>query len=632
MQPNARAQQSPGNEFPHTGAAQAPRLARRYMPWADALWPTLALVAVVTAARLAYLAWFSPFTLAEDEAHYWEWARRLDWSYYSKGPGVAWTIALSTWLLGETELGVRTMAPLFGAVLALACAAMANLVWRDRRAGMLAASVVLLTPVYQGAALLMTIDGPFLAMWATAGVCAVLALRRGSRWALLGLGAAVAVGFLYKYTILLIVPGILIYALVDRSRLRVAPRAWGWALGGVGIALAGLLPVAIWNAQHDWATVRHLLGHLGVAGGDLPTGSERGGSESGERGGYSPLWTLEFFGLQLAMAGPGALLGLATAWTGWRAHRRSPSDATSGMLLLGLMAIPVLGFYLAVTGFTRIEGNWPIAAYTSLASLAGIGFVAGLETHRRRRDAWLAHPKPRPRTWGIRPAPESPAQILWHWTLGYGLIAGVLLPRMDLLAKIPMLEGTMPIKRLTRAEPAATLVESAIAEISDTAGEDANDPNGVFVAAGHYGMASLMAFYLPGKPVVYCSQGAAPSIPEQGIQRGRQTQYDHWAETDLRDPDTIARLRGRDAVLVGGWIEQWALGFESVHVWQPSVRGSEHAHPEVRRRDDLPIVMIGRGFKGFAPRPRDAEAQGSENRPLVDDEKRHPNPSRGGGG
>src|SRR5947208_1514972 len=41
-------------------------------------------------ARLTYLAWYSPLDLSPDEAHYWDWSRRLDWSYYGKGPLVAW--------------------------------------------------------------------------------------------------------------------------------------------------------------------------------------------------------------------------------------------------------------------------------------------------------------------------------------------------------------------------------------------------------------------------------------------------------------------------------------------------------------------------------------------------------------
>ena len=45
--------------------------------------------------------------LIADEAHYWEWSRRLDWSYYSKGPMVAYLIALPTRLGANTEFWVR---------------------------------------------------------------------------------------------------------------------------------------------------------------------------------------------------------------------------------------------------------------------------------------------------------------------------------------------------------------------------------------------------------------------------------------------------------------------------------------------------------------------------------------------
>ena len=47
------------------------------------------LILAVSALRIAYVGWWSPLDLATDEAHYWDWARNLDWSYYSKGPLVA---------------------------------------------------------------------------------------------------------------------------------------------------------------------------------------------------------------------------------------------------------------------------------------------------------------------------------------------------------------------------------------------------------------------------------------------------------------------------------------------------------------------------------------------------------------
>jgi hypothetical protein len=68
---------------------------------------TLLLVLGVTLARVLYLVFLCPYTLIEDEAHYWEWSRRLEWSYYTKGPGVAWSIAAATRLLGDHEFAVR---------------------------------------------------------------------------------------------------------------------------------------------------------------------------------------------------------------------------------------------------------------------------------------------------------------------------------------------------------------------------------------------------------------------------------------------------------------------------------------------------------------------------------------------
>jgi len=45
--------------------------------------------------------------LEAEEAQYWDWSRRLDWGYYSKGPMVAYLIALSTQLGGNSEFWVR---------------------------------------------------------------------------------------------------------------------------------------------------------------------------------------------------------------------------------------------------------------------------------------------------------------------------------------------------------------------------------------------------------------------------------------------------------------------------------------------------------------------------------------------
>src|SRR5438128_11704240 len=68
----------------------------------DWCWRIAALLLVLASAglHLGYLAYQCPLDLAPDEAHYWDWSRHLDWSYYSKGPLVAYLIRAGCELFG----------------------------------------------------------------------------------------------------------------------------------------------------------------------------------------------------------------------------------------------------------------------------------------------------------------------------------------------------------------------------------------------------------------------------------------------------------------------------------------------------------------------------------------------------
>src|SRR5450432_118983 len=79
-------------------------------------WRILAALLILGAGALhiTYLATHCPLDLAPDEAHYWDWSRHLDWSYYSKGPLVAWMMRGSCALFGD--LSVRLCGNLMPAV------------------------------------------------------------------------------------------------------------------------------------------------------------------------------------------------------------------------------------------------------------------------------------------------------------------------------------------------------------------------------------------------------------------------------------------------------------------------------------------------------------------------------------
>jgi len=512
--------------------ARPPDTPARYWPWATRPGAVVVLVGLVTLARLAYLALGCPYTLIEDEAHYWEWSRRLDWSYYSKGPGIAWTIRAFTSLLGENEFAVRAAAPLSAAVVALGLAWLATRTAMDRRAGVLAAVIFLCIPMYQVMGLLLTIDGPYAACWALAlaGAFAAVVGGRASGWVVLGF--ALGAGVLYKHTILLLVPGVLAGAFIHRRSIALDRRHALAIAAGLALLLLGMVPMVVWNAQRDWPTVRHLLGHLGATGGDVR-------DASGEP--WSPLWTLSFLGSQLGMIGPAIVLMALGAC-------RPARDAAPGArTLLVWCAIPLLVFYLGVSLVTEPEGNWALAAYLSLCPLGAAWALPRLDAWRARLDAWRTLPVPRPHAGFLLRRPETIPQVLWHATIVVGVLVAVITARLDLIARAPIVGDKVPLGRFMGAD---TLAAHAHRLGDELAHETGKEP---FYIAMHYGRASQLAFYLPGRPVVYCSSSR--------MLDGRRTQYDLWEQTNLARPS----LMGRPAVVIGGTGEAWSVAFDAVH-------------------------------------------------------------------
>lgn len=534
----------------------------------DSLRPAVILVLVVLAARIIYLLALCPYDLVEDEAHYWLWSRFPDWSYYSKGPGVAWVIWLATRILGDAEWAVRLPAAFAGAVGALAAAGLARDVcaaaWSRRaahdsahwaspsRVALMTAAVFTLVPALQMTGFLMTIDGPYLACWAVAAWAAWRAFECSSRRAWIVLGAAFAAGFLFKYTMLLLLPGLLHYAWVRRARLSLAPRAAPWIIAGLLIAALGLLPVLIWNAQQGWPTVRHLLGHLGVQGGDVPVSSGPGFFQR-----WKPWWSLELIGQQVGMIGPALIIAVIAAVKSWRRFRLSTPGAPAdprlpGRAFLACAAAPILLFYLAVSLVTEPEGNWPLGAYVTLIPL-GAWWMADMLAVRR--DAVSR---------GLRPPAGS--RGWWHATLAYGLIAAPFLHRADLAAAaVNRLNQTQTFRAaftaLAGREPRPIIPGRLIGGKAMAAHvrrllDQLHAQTGLtpFVLSEHYGRASQLSYYLRspgGRP--------APDILSAMSQTGgRKSQFDIWPHTSLDRPD----LRARPAVVLSS---DWD---HLLHIWQ----------------------------------------------------------------
>lgn len=333
------------------------------IPGAEGLSLTLALIVAIVLWRL-FMAWLVPVT--QDEAYYFDWARRLDWGYFDHPPGVA-LLGIATRLDPGSTLAAR-----LGGVLA-GCLTLVVLVRLYLNAGLtpgldLRLALVVLAGTLPGLAggFLTTPDSALALGWALALHEAERALVRDRRrWMTAGL--AVGLGLLGKYSMVVMGP-VLLWAI-----LRADPRAlrtpWPY-LGGL-LALLVFLPNLLWNLEHGWLSLRFQFGHgFGAESGPLIQGADLGlqdGSatilHSGHRGLEERAASLlGFFGTQLGLWGLMALPILATPWLGRSGPgaRKGPSLTPKARVLLGAATWLPLGFFALVSLRSDVEANWSV--------------------------------------------------------------------------------------------------------------------------------------------------------------------------------------------------------------------------------------------------------------------------------
>ena len=208
----------------------------------------IGLFAYVLVLRILYMG---QVELIPDEMYYWMYSQHLALSYLDHPPMVAWLVAAGTTLFGETVFGVRAMLiplSLLGAWYFYRYGATMG----GRTAGLMCVLAVAVVPFFTVSGILMTPDAPMIVAWAAALYYFKRALIDDQPWAFLGLGLAMGLGLLAKYTIALLAPAALLFMLVD-------PQARRWVLRPqpyLSVLLATLIfmPVLIWNWQNDWAS------------------------------------------------------------------------------------------------------------------------------------------------------------------------------------------------------------------------------------------------------------------------------------------------------------------------------------------------------------------------------------------
>jgi len=302
----------------------------------------------------AWLTSVAGFDLHYDEAQYWEWSQQLDWSYYSKGPLIAWLIALSTGLFGHGEWQVRLFGWIAHGVFLVLVFFFARDVWGNRAAAWWATLIAATTPLFFTLGLVMTTDNYLFVFWTWAlwAMYRALFMARPGAW--VEVGIAVGLGALTKLSMGLLpaFAGLWVLARADlRTHLK-NPSLWR----GLLLMLLVMSPMLYWNATHGWVMFRHDLGHVDNSTLSVARGFELLASQVLA---FSPLVVL------LAV---GALY-------------RRPRDP-GRMFLWGLSLLWITFFFFKATG-GKVQINWPAASFIALVVLLA-GHIPQWTTAKRR--------------------------------------------------------------------------------------------------------------------------------------------------------------------------------------------------------------------------------------------------------
>jgi undecaprenyl-diphosphatase len=314
---------------------------------------TLVFLILISLFRIYYII-TGPLDLSPDEAHYWDWSRQLQLSYYSKGPAIAYIIKAGTLLFGDTVLGVRAPAVLFSFLSALVLyfftkeiATVMRLRGNDASlAGMLSALGLQIIPLFSTYGIINTIDSPLIFFWSLSLWLFWRALHRSSLFYWAFTGITVGIGFLSKYTMAFFYLSAVGYILWGRksenisfkgNRLLFSPKPWLSFL----ISILIFMPVIIWNAQNNWVTFLHTAGQAHLAEGFV----------------LKPYRFVEFIGSQLGVITP---LVFAFMLLSLISLRRTAEGS-----FLSWFSAPVLLFFLLKSLQGKVQANWPLPGYIS---------------------------------------------------------------------------------------------------------------------------------------------------------------------------------------------------------------------------------------------------------------------------
>lgn len=505
------------------------------------------LICCALALRFAYLG---AVEVIPQEAYYWNYAQRLAPGYLDHPPLVAFAIWAGESLFGHNAFGTRFGALVFGLFFIAFFYRYARLMV-DQTSAVLATAFALILPYFFfGTGFMVTPDAGLALAWAMALFFFYRALLLDDSSAWYGVGVAMGIGMLSKYTIALLAPAALLFILIDSQSRKWLLRKEPYI--AVIIALIIFSPVIYWNATHDWASFRF---------------------QGGDRFYQSPQFSLHImFTNMLAIVTPLPLLAIPYLFFRSRvsdsADADEPLDKRAGRFINTFLFVPMLVFaWSALENEPRL--NWTGPLWITMLPMLG-WIVVHARQLKWRFLAVLIQKLAIPITLG---ALCLYAILLHYITLG---IPGADFPRS--MAKIA---GWPHVARdIDR-------VASALA--GDAA--DGGDDNIVVVGLNKYNITSKLAYYATPE---YLGAGKRLKVTGQHVLDERSLMFSYW--------DPVETMKGKTMILLTDKV--YELEDEAIAPFFERLSGKAIAVPIVKNdfgRDSKPMqeyfYRIGYGYR-----------------------------------
>ena len=182
-------------------------------------------------------------------------ARQLAWGYISYPPVTPFFARIGLEVFGESLRGLRVLPAITQGVVIVLAGWMARDMGGKRNAQLLAAFAVFITPVSLfGGTVIMYFAFDYL-WWVLVAFFFVRLLTTDDPRYWLGIGAAIGVGMLTKYTMIFWVAGLAVAVLATDARKYLRSK---WLYLGAALSLLIVLPNFLWQARHDFISLEYL--------------------------------------------------------------------------------------------------------------------------------------------------------------------------------------------------------------------------------------------------------------------------------------------------------------------------------------------------------------------------------------